>query len=77
MTPGAVAAILYSRCRRCDETFELESEPAPGGGCFILAASWRSANGRTYSAALAIDVGDVGPFLRQCLTSLDRRANRA
>ncbi len=81
MTPGAVAAILYARCRACDSTFEIECEPASyedgSPDCFVVSASWRSENGRTFSASLAIDEADVANFLDRCLESLDRRANRA
>ncbi len=80
MTPGAVAAILYSRCRSCDPTFLLESEYSPDEECvtcFIVTASWQHHDGgRTYSAQLAIDVPDVVILLRRSLASLDQRASR-
>ncbi len=81
MTPGAVAAILYSRCRRCDPTFLLESEPSPDGECFILTASWAHqpmTRQRTYSSVLSLGhVRDLASFLEGCVLSLDRRADRA
>lgn len=76
MTPGAVAAILYARARMCDPSFQLESELAPGGGCYIVTASWcvtYASDSRTFSAILAIDVPDVVKLLKNALASLGRR----
>ncbi len=69
MSPGAVAAILYARCRLALRDFQLESEMAPSGRCFIATASWSHWDGgsRTYSAILALDVPDVAKLMGHVL----------
>lgn len=70
MTPGAVAAVLYSRCRRSLYGFHLESEPTSQDGCFIVTASWVARYGsdsRTYSSILAIGVPDLAKLFQHIL----------
>ncbi len=80
MSPGAVAAILYSRARLADRTFMLESEEAPDGGCYIVTASWcvtYGSDSRTFSAILALGIEDVVKLLRHSLASIGRGGGRS
>ncbi len=56
MSPGAVAAVLYSRCRACDPTFLVESEEAPGSSCcFIVTVTGVTHPGFAYNPSANLD----------------------
>ncbi len=80
MSPGAVAAILYSRARLADRTFMVESEELPDGGAYLVTASWCATYGsdsRTFSSILALDVPDLVTLLKHALASIGRRGGRS